>query len=69
MKAAGARALIQWWSRWIRAAYRANCAGMPRLEAMLAWGARRVMRVAYPLALRLDRNAATTQMIEEGWWG
>lgn len=64
-----ARALIRWWSRWIQAAYQANCDGMPRLERFFARGGRCVMRIAYPIARRLDPEATTTQMIEEGWWG
>ena len=56
-------------SRWIQAAYLANCNGSPRREAMWAAGGRRVQRFALPLARRLDREAMTDQMIEEGWWG
>lgn len=68
-RASLSRSLVRWVSRWIEAAYHANCAGMPRMEAMWAFGGRQVQRVAFPLARRLDREAMTDQMIEECWWG
>lgn len=61
--------MTRWWSRWIQAAYQANCDGLPRLERFFAWGGRRIMRIAHPLARRLDAEATTDQMIVEGWWG
>lgn len=64
-----ARALVRWVSRWISAAYDANCAGMKRMEAFWGFGGRQAQRVAFPIARRLDREAMTDQMIEECWWG
>ena len=34
-----------------------------------AWMARKVNRVAIPLALKLDKEAAVTEMVNQGWWG
>jgi hypothetical protein len=69
VKAYLARALVRWASNWIEAAYSASMRGMPRWEAWWAAGARRVQRFAFPIALRLDHEAAVDQMIEECWWG
>jgi hypothetical protein len=56
-------------SRWIEAAYLANCAGAKWREALWAAGGRRAEKVAFPLARRLDERAMVEQMVEECWWG
>lgn len=40
-----------------------------RIEGFWAWRFRRRSKLLLPLANRLDSDAATTQMIEECWWG
>jgi hypothetical protein len=69
MRARLARVLVRWVSRWIQAAYQANCRGMPRWESAWSWGSRKVQGVAFPLARKLDREAMVDQMVEECWWG
>jgi hypothetical protein len=69
LRAGASRALVRWVSRWIQAAYQANCDGRPRMESFFALCGRRVQWFAFPLARRLDGEAMVDQMIEECWWG
>ena len=74
VRAAMAKALVRWASRWIDASYAAWCrqdrGEVPRWWADL-WNfpCRWVNRLAIPVASRLDSWATGEQMAEEGWWG
>lgn len=73
-RAAVARALVRWVSRWYDGSYHAwvrkDRDGAPEWwEHGWGWMAKRAERVALPLARRLDREATGQQMVEECWWG
>lgn len=69
-----ARWLVRWASRSINASYSAY-ARRDSGEVPKWWPtpwhfyARRVCRIALPLARRFDTELTVTQMIEESWWG
>jgi hypothetical protein len=69
MRARISRALVRWVSGWIGTAYYANCSRLRRVESASAWFGRNIQRATFPIARRLDRNAMTDQMVNEGWWG
>lgn len=43
--------------------------GRKRLERMFGWVMRRITNPLLKLALLADKEAAVTQMVNEGWWG
>lgn len=61
-------------SSYIDASYSAYCrreqgkVGL-RYEAFWSALAGRACRVLIPLAIKLDKESATTEMIEQSWWG
>lgn len=64
-----ARALVRYVSGWYDQSFEAHyqCQFLESKQA--AWLGRVSEKLLLPLALRIDRNAAAQQMVEEAWWG
>jgi hypothetical protein len=74
VRASLARGLVRWASRWWDASYAAYCrrdqGEVPSWwDKPWTYGAKHVSRLAIPLAVRLDRDAAVDTMANSGWWG
>lgn len=69
MRAELARKIVIAVSMLLTQAYLANCRGDKGIENLYGAASRALARLSFPLARKLDKEAMTTQMVEECWWG
>lgn len=68
MRAKISRWIVRHVSKAIDQSYYCNCKGETAIEAWWVKESKRRQKL-FPLARWLDKEAMTTQMIEESWWG
>lgn len=61
--------IVRWVGAWFDREFTAHFECQFAYSGVLRRVARLAEKIGLPLALRLDREAAAQQMVEECWWG